>query len=197
MAANLDKSFWYQVTLESSEVLSLASTGYGKTGTGSAFFQVTNKTSPNQLWQLWSAKDSTYVLRSQESGPEGYLTAHVGKENVKGENTGNTLPGISVYTLADESMYWTISPWGDGSSFMTNGANGTDWHLEKETTGLMTMSSNKTAPQPGQSFIFKPLKKINDKKYSTMQVWSGSDFDLRQTNSLFTDCYSWANSHTH
>jgi hypothetical protein len=84
----------------------------------------------------------------------------------------------------DASLYWSILPWGDGSFWMENMQNGSAWHLEKETTGLMQMSSNITKPQVGQSFIFKPLGKISQKAYGTLTVccfscsrgWSCTDF---------------------
>jgi hypothetical protein len=57
-------------------------------------------------------------------------------------------------TLADNSMFWTITPWGDGTFFLANAANGTDWHLQVKSNSLLSMSSNITAPQSGQRFSF-------------------------------------------
>jgi len=167
--ANFNRNNWYQVTLKSGDVLSLASSTVGN-GAGSAFFQITNTSRPTQQWQLFGSEDGPYVVRSAEGGPTGYLTARPGSSVKTSVNSGNTVPGLSDYTVADKSMYWTIKPWGDGSFWMSNQANGTRWHLERESNGLGAMSSNITAPQLGQSFVFKSLGKINDAKYSTVQV---------------------------
>lgn len=52
---------------------------------------------------------------------------------------------------ADLSMYWAITPWGDGTYYMTNPVNGSDWHLnvaaDNTSNLLMDISSNITAPQ--------------------------------------------------
>jgi hypothetical protein len=167
--ANFDNNHWYQMVTKTSNTLSFASSNLSK-NSGSAFFQITNTTRPSQRWQIFSAPNSTYVFRSQEGGPKGYLTAHGNPVDKSTVNSGNTIPTLTGYTLADDSMYWSIQPWGDGSFWMENQANGSDWHLEKETTGLMTMSSNLTEPQHGQSFLFKQLEPINDVKYSTLLV---------------------------
>lgn len=66
-------------------------------------------------------------------------------------------------------MYWSILPWGDGSFWMENGGNGSDWHLEKKGDGRLQISSNITKPQEGQSFIFKPLGKIGVKAYGSLK----------------------------
>jgi hypothetical protein len=175
MALNIDDNLWYQVIITSDDVLSLASTN-SQSGHGAVFFEITNITSPRQQWQIWNAKDGTYVLRSQESGPNFYVTTQADKQDTE-DNSGSSTPGTTLYTHADQSMYWTIGPWGDGSFFLTNRANGTNWHLEKKPNALMAMSSNTTAPQPGQSFLFKALTKIDDQSYSTVQVCSQSDID--------------------
>jgi hypothetical protein len=167
--ANFDNNYWYQMVLKSSNTLSFASSALSK-GSGSVFFQITNTSHPAQKWQVYGAPNNTYVFRSSEGGPRGYLTAHGSPVDKSTVNSGNTVPTLSVITMADDSMYWSIQPWGDGSFWMTNQANGSNWHLEKETTGLMTMSSNITKPQSGQSFEFKQLDKIDNAKYSTLQV---------------------------
>jgi streptogramin lyase len=181
--ANFDNNYWYQMVLKSSSTLSFASSTVTK-GSGSAFFQVTNTTRPSQKWQVYGTANNTYVFRSSLGGPTGYLTAHGNPVDKSTVNSGNTVPTVSDYTIADNSMYWSIKPWGDGSFWMENQANGSAWHLEKETTGLMTMSSNITKPQTGQSFEFKQLDQINDAKYSTLKVRRPFSFPF-STFSLF------------
>jgi hypothetical protein len=86
------------------------------------------------------------------------------------ETIGRTVPIMANYTLSDASMFWQISPWGDGTFFFTNAANGTAWHLTRKGDGLMAMNSNITVPQNGQRFQFKQLGSINNERYSTVTV---------------------------
>ena len=89
--ANFNSNKWYQVTLkeyDKSNLLSLATTTHGVNG--SAYFQISNNASANQQWQLFPSKDSTYVLRSGESGPYRYLVAKSGNDG-SSVNTGNTV----------------------------------------------------------------------------------------------------------
>lgn len=77
---------------------------------------------------------------------------------------------MNVKYVEDLSIYWSIKPWGDGSYWLENLGNGSAYHLEKWPTGLMSMSSNITKPQSGQSFVFATLGKINNNAYSTLTV---------------------------
>jgi hypothetical protein len=73
-------------------------------------------------------------------------------------------------TLGDDSILWQISPWEDGTFYMTNAANGTDWHLMVKPGSLMAMSSNITELQKGQSFSFNATGTINDARFSGVNV---------------------------
>jgi hypothetical protein len=73
-------------------------------------------------------------------------------------------------SVTDDSIYWMFSPWEDGTFFMTNKKNGTNWHLEKRYSGFIVLSSNVTAPQDGQRWSFEPIEAINNVKYSTISV---------------------------
>jgi hypothetical protein len=77
-------------------------------------------------------------------------------------------------TLVDNSMFWAISPWGDGTFYLTNAANGTAWHLQDKSNSLMSMNSNITAPQIGQSFSFTEKGDINSTDFSTVSIPSPS-----------------------
>jgi hypothetical protein len=59
---------------------------------------------------------------------------------------------------------------GDATFFLTNRANGTQWHLEVPPNALMWMSSNVTGDQDGQRFLFSEVEDINDQRYSTLLV---------------------------
>jgi LPXTG-motif cell wall-anchored protein len=72
--------------------------------------------------------------------------------------------------IATNNVFWTFGAWGDGTYFLTNTANGTDWHMNKKDNGIMAMSPNITAPQNGQRYDFKAVGKIDDARYSSVDV---------------------------
>ena len=73
-------------------------------------------------------------------------------------------------TNSDASMFWAVSPWGDGTFYLTNAGNGTDWHLNNIQNGLLSMSSNITAPQNAQRFSFDKQGLINDIAFSSVSL---------------------------
>ena len=75
-------------------------------------------------------------------------------------------------TLSDASMFWSITPWDDGTFYFTNAGNGTDWHLNVKPNSLLNMSSNITAPQEGQSFSFDQQGAINQAGFSSVSIAS-------------------------
>lgn len=77
-------------------------------------------------------------------------------------------------TLSDNSMFWAISPWGDGTFYLTNAANGTEWHLNVKSNSLLSISSNITAPQSGQSFSFNEQGTINQAGFSSVSLPSAT-----------------------
>lgn len=124
-------------------------------------------------WQLYSINSTTYVLRSEEGGPTAFLSSKYARnETTPGQTAALMLRG----DLTDDSVYWSVTPWGDGTFFMTNGANGTAWHLQKKGNGWVALNSNTTDTPPGQRWSFTAIHdgdkaaKINDKNYSTVDV---------------------------
>lgn len=170
--ANFASDHWHQIYIGNSDGggQSLAGTSlYNNSLTGAVFFSETNTTSnAEQLWQLYPFNSTYYVLRSKSSGPLGYLTVKRAPE----ENTpGRTVPLMTNASLADDSMFWRIEPWGDGTFFFTNAANGSAWHLQLKPNSLMAMSSNiTTPPRDGQRFSFKQLGQIQNANFSTVVV---------------------------
>jgi hypothetical protein len=100
--ANFNSSKWYQIQLGGSgQTQSLSGTGLYNAGKGAVFFEVTNTSDPQQMWQMYPFNSSYYVLRTSESGQYGYMTAKVGDES-DGTNTGNTVPEVSLFLEADQ-----------------------------------------------------------------------------------------------
>ncbi|KAH6716057.1 hypothetical protein BKA61DRAFT_733863 [Leptodontidium sp. MPI-SDFR-AT-0119] len=75
---------------------------------------------------------------------------------------------MANYTFWDDSMFWKISPWGHGTFYFTDGANGTAWHLSVKRNSLMAMTSNITTIQDSQRFSFKQMGTIDNMKYSSI-----------------------------
>ncbi|KAL2060293.1 hypothetical protein VTL71DRAFT_9688 [Oculimacula yallundae] len=82
---------------------------------------------------------------------------------------GNTDVQMRHASISDDSMFWIIKPWGDGSFSFSNGANSTAWQILCKADGNnMVMVSNITAPQPYQSFVFRQLGEINNASFSSV-----------------------------
>jgi hypothetical protein len=166
--ANFDSNRWYQLLVKSaSNVQSMDGSVLYDNGEGAVFFQLTNTSDPEQQWQLYPYNSSFYVLRTQASGPDSAMTVFASDTET---TPGGTVPSMCNSTLSDGSTYWQISPWGDGTFFLTNAANGTAWHLLVKSNSLMAMSSNITLPQDGQSFSFNALGTIDDDRFSSINV---------------------------
>jgi hypothetical protein len=166
--ANFSSNSWYQLKIKSNTQSMDGTALYNETtGSGAAFFKITNTSNPEQQWQIIPFNSTYYILRTHASGPLGCLTVSYSP----GETTpGSTVPLMRNATLGDDSILWQISPWGDGTFYMTNAANGTDWHLMMKLGSLMAMSSNITEPQNGQSFSFNLTGTINDARFSGVNV---------------------------
>ncbi|KAG0646395.1 hypothetical protein D0Z07_7648 [Hyphodiscus hymeniophilus] len=164
--ANFDTNSWYHLGARKS---SLAGTGLYDHGKGAVFATGTNASDPQQLWQFFPYNSTYYVLRTKASGQFGYMSAAAGANET---TPGDTVPTMLNVTLADDSMFWTISPWGDGTFYFTNAANGTAWHLNVKPNGLLSMNSNITAPQTGQRFSYTQAGSIDNAAFSSVSAWS-------------------------
>lgn len=172
---NLDQNAWYQINVTRQSGQSLVGTPlYTNNGTqGAVFYQITNTSSPMQSWQFWPYNSSVYLLRCRDSGPNSYLAASSlggGDGDPAGHVIGDSVPVMNSYKNTDASMFWVAAPWGDGTYYLYNLANGSNWRINVLSSSLMTMDSDITAPQVGEQFVFSPLRAINDNRYSTYHV---------------------------
>ncbi|KAF3767442.1 hypothetical protein M406DRAFT_328522 [Cryphonectria parasitica EP155] len=170
---NFNQNAWYRVNVTRQSGQSLAGTPlYLDNDTkGSVSFKDTNSTVVGESWQfyIYNATTMTYVLRCLDSGPHSYLATTSLNDGEVGADatTGHTTPIVAKYPVADESIFWQIEPWGDGSYYLYNLLNGSDWRLNVESTSDMDMDSNITAPQTGQQFTFQEMGPINNYDFST------------------------------
>lgn len=106
-------------------------------------------------------------MRTKASGEEGFLGTMISDTE---ETQGNIVPRMIRANVSDDSIYWNISNWRDGTFYLANKANTTDWHLTRKGNSLAAMTSNITGDQPGQHFLFERISAINDKRFSTVAV---------------------------
>lgn len=185
---NIDPNAWYQINVTKQTGQSFRGTVlYDDAGArGAAFFELTNASSPAQAWQFFPFNASVYLLRCQVAGPTAYLGAKRGSGNNDdgdaggggggggddpgADVTGDTLPYMVRYDAADASMFWEAGLWADGTIYLYNLANGSDWRLDVGDDSLMVLSSNITAPQPGEQVTYSKVRAINDESWSTYNV---------------------------
>jgi hypothetical protein len=171
MSLNFDDNMWYQVNVAKFSGSSLLGTSLVDSLTGAVFYQETNTGTQGQSWQLYPHNSSVYLLRCKDGGPNRYLAAAAGKgDGEQSSITGYTVPIIANYNVTDDSMFWKIEPWGDGTYYFFNLANGSNWRLNVLDSGLMAMDSNITPAQSGEHFTFTSLSTIGDDGYSTSNV---------------------------
>jgi hypothetical protein len=90
--ANFDTTKWYQLELGGSgKSQSMSGTALFDAGKGAVFFENTNTTDPEQMWQLFPFNSTYYVLRTKASGQFGYMSASVGTDE---STPGNTVPTV-------------------------------------------------------------------------------------------------------
>jgi hypothetical protein len=173
----IDTNQWYQLYVNEDKSQSLLGTSFfTKGGTkGAVFFNTTNTTLPSQRWQIFPVtinSTTAYTIRSKDSGPNGFMgTAYSEDEDAEGK----TRPSIFRGDVASNNVYWSFDSWGDGTSFLINTANGAAYHLNKKGNGIMNMSPNISAPQNGQRWGFATIDKIDDEKYSSVNVRRSSN----------------------
>lgn len=167
--ANFDPAVWYHLYVNENNESSLIGTNLYDNNNlaGSVFFQPANLTRGRQRWQIYAINDTWVVLRSREGGPDGFLGT---MKSDNEETPGGTRPHMIRGNVSDDSIYWKVSPWGDGTFFLSNKANKTDWHLNKKGDGILAMDSNTTLPQNGQRWSFDPITDIQMAKFSTVDV---------------------------
>ncbi|CZT03106.1 uncharacterized protein RAG0_09975 [Rhynchosporium agropyri] len=190
--ANLASDHWHRIYQGGNEAgQSLTGTElFNNSVSGAVFFATTNTTgntpNPAQLWQIVPYNSTYYVLRTKHSEPLGYLsTIYAPLEGTP----GRTVPRMANASIVlDDSIFWQIEPWGDGTWYLQNAQNGSAWHLQQKPNSLMAMSSNitTTPPRNGQRFSFKQLQPIQNASFSTVITPAGTETASPLTATLAT-----------
>lgn len=169
--ANFDPNQWYHIYYNQNKNTSMIGTQLFNrtTQAGATFFKIFNETQPAFQWQFYPLDNDFYALRTKASGADGFL----GTKFSENEDTpGKTVPYMVRSNVSDDSAYWKIGPWKDGTFFLFNKANKTSYHLTRKGDSLAAMTSNisDSDPLPGQHFSFEKISAINDEQYSTVSV---------------------------
>jgi hypothetical protein len=61
---------------------------------------------------------------------------------------------MKTWQFQDNSTFWKIMPWRDGSFGMENWENGSAWYLDVLDSNLMAMSSNITGRSLVRGLVF-------------------------------------------
>lgn len=169
---DLDANQWYYICVGNSDANALVGTNlFSNEGTSGAIFLNTTQTSLNTMrWQIYPINSTTYVIRCKEGGANAFVGTYFVADE---EDEGHTRARMVRGDIADNTVFWQFSNWGDDTWWLTNAQNGSDWHLNLKDNGLLTMSNNISAPQNGQRWSFGSIAKIDDKAYSSVAVRAG------------------------
>ena len=172
-APDLDTNQWYTMYINNNNDSSLRGSKPQIRGgtTGATCFIKTNPNGAAQRWQIFPINSTTFVLRTQEGGANAFIGTRAADDN--GIISSLMLRG----DVADESVYWGLGSWGDGTWFLWNGGNGTGYHLSRNGAGA-AMDNNITAPQNRQRWKFNGVARIDDEAYSSVNVSAANGFEL-------------------
>ena len=164
-APTMDPNAWYSLSIASDPSSLLMSTNlFSRSGTaGATFFASAAPDNATQRWQVFPLNTTTFVLRTQEGGANALIGSQ--PADAKGVISPLMLRG----DVADESVFWTIGGWGDGTWWLANGGNGSAYHLARNRTGVV-MDGNVTAPQNEQRWGFEKGAAVDDERYSSVNV---------------------------
>jgi hypothetical protein len=168
--ANFKTSSWYHLYVRGNKTNAFIGTALNANNHngGAVFFEVANTTEWRQRWQLYAVNETSYVLRTREGGSDAFLAAMYSENE---STPGKTVARMVRGNISDDSVFWQISPWGDGTFFLTNKQNGTEWHLARKVKeALVAMDSNITSTPEGQRWGFEEVAEIENNAYSTVDV---------------------------
>ncbi|KAJ4294112.1 hypothetical protein N0V90_007802 [Kalmusia sp. IMI 367209] len=167
--ANFDSNQWYHIYYNQNKKTALMGSELYNTTThtGTSFFKTAKTSDADQQWQFYAIDSDFYALRTRDSGSDGFLgTAYSANE----DTPGNTVPRMVRGDISDDSVFWKVTPWGDGTFYLSNKENKTSWHLTRKANSLGAMTSNITGDKPFQQFSFDTISAINDDQFSTVNL---------------------------
>ncbi|KAH7374342.1 hypothetical protein BKA66DRAFT_572299 [Pyrenochaeta sp. MPI-SDFR-AT-0127] len=165
---SFDSNMWYQILAKRTGKTLLGTAPFsGDKSKGAVIMGTAAASGFSQRWQIYQINSTYWSLRTQEAGPDSWLGAiYKSAETTE----GNTRPYMARGDIADTSAFWAINPWGDGTWYLSNAANGTNYRMNDKDGAVLAMSPNITAPQNGQRWHFKEITAINNEKYSSINL---------------------------
>lgn len=145
---------------------------------GSVFMSVTALDDKNrqrfQRWQVMPIDDDYYILRTDQGSQNGFMGSYLNSSRTA--LNSRTLVRMIRNTVADESVFWKISPSEEGKFVysLSNKANSSDWNMgyggttetDSGTEAQMQTKSSGGSLKGAQKFQFEAISEINDEKYS-------------------------------
>jgi hypothetical protein len=164
---NFDPNQWYSIFLNGGQGLAGTWLFNRNKTTGASLMKRRDSSDGEQLWQIFQLNSTTWTMRSQASGPVGFLMS---KWNASAQT--QIVPIMAIGDIADTSALWTFNAWDDKTWKISNLANGTENRLQKNP--LLSISSDAPAPPRGQGWNYTAVKAIDDPRYSSVSA-SGRD----------------------
>ncbi|KAF2763165.1 hypothetical protein EJ05DRAFT_506785 [Pseudovirgaria hyperparasitica] len=176
--ANFDKDHWYHIQTQGNRDQYVIGTYlYADNGTVGGVFNnnIDGGKPEEQRWQFFPVGDS-FVLRTVASGHTGYLRAVYSVNETY--NNGRTVVAMANETLLDPgevaggdgnaSIFWNVGFWDDGSQYLWNRDNGSDWRLLMKPNAFTVLDRNLTGPPDGMRFNLSRADPISDQRYSSI-----------------------------
>lgn len=169
----IDTNQWYHLYVNEDDRQSLLGTSlYTGQGTkGAVFINFTDTSINTQRWQIFPVTVNAtryYTLRCKESGPNAFMgVGYVSTEVTPGKTRAQLFRGD---VIQDNGVFWSFGSWNDGTWSLSNAENTTKYNLNKKTDGLIAMDSDTKAPQNGQRWQLGAIAKIDDPRYSSVNL---------------------------
>lgn len=172
VTSSFDANSWYHISSPSKESDWALDVVWGKFSSSGSVFgaPVNGQDEAGQKWQIIESPidSSAFVLREQYTGPGGFLNVENNQTCAyQGDNCHLLI--CDMGQLPDETSTWYILPWGDGTYYMFNKANGSNYHMDIQENGsYLWMNPNVTGKSGSRQWNFEALEPINNSSFSTV-----------------------------
>lgn len=137
---------------------------------GLAYEDITN---PSQTWQIIRFNSSCHMLRPNASDYQAWLRTGESMLPSMNPSSVNLYPFPNGQNPVNDTIFWQIRAWGDGTYFLTNAANGRDWLLLADyDAARVAMVQNTTMPPLAFRLTFNQLGPIDNQSWYSHIVCS-------------------------
>ena len=160
-----DSTVWYGISIPSGFLASSTTLYLSNNTKGAVFINSFKDSSADRNWQLLDMGSGSYVLRTQQLGANATLQP----QYIAGEGT---TPTIASWTLSSGCL-WYIKPWGDGTFYFTNQANGTSMNLDTNSSpaelGHLEMNSDTHSSNVNQHWNISSVGTITQTQFTSVR----------------------------